>query len=673
MKKLLLLVATVFCCSLVAKAATVSVVAGENALATAVAAAASGDVLELGDGAFTEWNAITLEKQLTIKAAEGAKPVIKIYSFKFSAGSEGSVIDGLEVENLSNDNYLFRTGGNVAGSLTFKNCVMHNKKAETTNPTSYFYLSSNTVETLTIDNCIFTDNDKTEGAIVYGGSATVTNFSMTNSTAYNMPNDLAVRLENLTNAYVDHCTFYNCGTRVLYLKGMTTSLVQNCIVANPVATSNYCIASYAGDVKNVIYYNTTAPRSGSTNTDCVEADPKFKDAANADFTLMEGSPALTAGTDGKAIGDPRWTPVPSDPATLAEVVAGKTIRRAVASNDGVYVLAVDAAKAPTLVKADFEGNVVTAFATDFCTAGSPNARFVLSDIALTEDGVLLGCNADSVLTDPSSDPKGANIKAYKWAADGTGEILFTFDAYIYANASWTAAFSGETMAYHGTLADGQMIMSGVSATGGNKGRMREIILNITNGAVASKYYNKPTGNAPDAPMISTVFGDNMRFNAFGEKYQVLVSGSLVAPRLLQLVAGETNNGAIAAQMDAAYTGISGFSFAKKADKNLMVIPAAGGATILNVTAGLNAATSEKVLSAEAIANPTFMYAAIVADGAKVMLMRDANIVLLDLQDEPVTGLSNIENISRVRKAIMNGQLMIIREGVMYNIQGQIIR
>lgn len=308
MKKVLLFVAALFCCSFVAQAATVQVAAGEKALLAAVTAASAGDVLELGTGTFTEWDAITLEKQLTIKAAEGAKPVVKIYSFKFSAGSEGSVIDGLEVENLSNDNYLFRTGGNVAGSLTFKNCVMHNKKAETTNPTPYFYLSSNTVETLTIDNCIFTDNDKTEGAIVYGSSATVTNFNMTNSTAYNMPNELAVRLENLTNAYVDHCTFYNCGTRVLYLKGMTTSLIQNCIVANPVATSNYCIASYAGDVKNVMYYNTNAPRSGSTNTDCVNADPKFKDAANADFTLMEGSPALTAGTDGKAIGDPRWAP-----------------------------------------------------------------------------------------------------------------------------------------------------------------------------------------------------------------------------------------------------------------------------------------------------------------------------------------------------------------------------
>lgn len=306
MKKLCFLI-MLSVCTMATYAATVSVAAGENALETAVAAAASGDVLELGDGTFTEWSSITLDKQLTIKAAEGAKPVIKIYSFKFSAGSEGSVIDGLEVENLSNDNYLFCTGGNVAGSLTFKNCVMHNKKAETTNPTPYFYLSSNTVETLTIDNCIFTDNDKTEGAIVYGSSATVTNFNMTNSTAYNMPNDLAIRMEHLTNAYVDHCTFYNCGTRVLYLKGMTTSLVQNCVVANPTETSKYCIAAYSGEVKNIVYYNTTAPHSGSTNTGCKEADPKFKDAANTNFNFAFTSPLFLAATDGTHIGDPRWT------------------------------------------------------------------------------------------------------------------------------------------------------------------------------------------------------------------------------------------------------------------------------------------------------------------------------------------------------------------------------
>ncbi len=40
--------------------------------------------------------------------------------------------------------------------------------------------------------------------------------------------------------------------------------------------------------------------------DTVTMDPQFADPENGDFTLPSGSSLLTFGTDGKAIGDPRW-------------------------------------------------------------------------------------------------------------------------------------------------------------------------------------------------------------------------------------------------------------------------------------------------------------------------------------------------------------------------------
>lgn len=306
MKKVLLFVAALFCCSFVAQAATVQVAAGEKALLAAVTAASAGDVLELGTGTFTEWDSFILDKQLTIKAAEGASPIVKIYSIKIQAPLE---LDGLQIENLSSDNYLLRVYENVAGTVAFKNCHFTNQA-----PTAFLVIKdSKTLDNLLIDNCVFDGAKKTDdlGGFIYAPAGIVSNFTLTNSTFMNNDKqDCGIWMQHVANAYVDHCTFYNCGTRVLYLTESTPApyLVQNCIVYNPTATSNYCVAVYAGDVKNVMYYNTNAPRSGSTNTDCVNADPKFKDAANADFTLMEGSPALTAGTDGKAIGDPRWAP-----------------------------------------------------------------------------------------------------------------------------------------------------------------------------------------------------------------------------------------------------------------------------------------------------------------------------------------------------------------------------
>jgi len=43
--------------------------------------------------------------------------------------------------------------------------------------------------------------------------------------------------------------------------------------------------------------------------DTLTHDPEYLYAYNNDFTLPWGSPLLTFGTDGKAIGDPRWSEV----------------------------------------------------------------------------------------------------------------------------------------------------------------------------------------------------------------------------------------------------------------------------------------------------------------------------------------------------------------------------
>lgn len=294
-------------CAICANAAVIQVAPGENTIEAALATASAGDVLELSTGTYTEWHSQTLSIPVTIKAAEGAAPVVGLYAWRINADFE---MDGLTVSNVSQDNYLLRTGGNVAGTIALKNCTFSNQA-----PTPFIYLSSNSVGTLTIDNCVFANCTKDQGGIIYAGSATVTNFSMTNSTAYNIAGELAVWVNGCATALVDHCTFYNCGTRALYINGTLTScVVKNCVIAASETGANYCVATYGGTVENCLYYNLNAPRSSSaTITGCINADPAFVDAANADFHFATTSPLYKAATDGTSIGDPRWAPAEEGP------------------------------------------------------------------------------------------------------------------------------------------------------------------------------------------------------------------------------------------------------------------------------------------------------------------------------------------------------------------------
>lgn len=307
MRKHLLLFLAALCATVAVKAETITLEPGVDKIKGLIDAGtlADGDVIELQTGTYTEWNALEFSTKVTLKAAEGATPIVQPNVIKIKNDFEAN---GITFINLSKDNYLLRTGADVAGTIAIKNCNLE-LNAEVTNPVPYIYLSSNTVGNLVIDSCTFAPNAKTEGAIV-SGLTTVNNFTMTNSTAVACGGtDLAVYMTGLTTATVDHCTFYNCGARVLYLKGdaMTSCAVSNCVVSNPSVVTNYCFSTYAGTVENCVYFNLSAPRDGGVIvTNCTNANPLFVDASAGNFNFSMFSPLFLAATDGSNIGDPRW-------------------------------------------------------------------------------------------------------------------------------------------------------------------------------------------------------------------------------------------------------------------------------------------------------------------------------------------------------------------------------
>ena len=281
--------------------------------------AAAGDTIVLADGVYNE-STITINKDVVIMAAEGAKPVINIVSAWGCAkltDAASATFEGITFNGNDSVNYLIAVTGSEVGKLTITNCEFKNW---------IYWAVSNQFETaahvdsVIIDNCLF--HDGAEAAISFSdkapeGKHSVQYFKLTNSTFYNIKstqyravvqvnsNGEATGLQN--EIVIDHITLanYDSGELGAISSRKSSNLkISNSIIYSPVAGES-AFYIYGGTVDNTLYFNGTA-KSGPTYTNCLTVDPLFVDAANGNFALAEGSPALAAGTDGSNLGDPRW-------------------------------------------------------------------------------------------------------------------------------------------------------------------------------------------------------------------------------------------------------------------------------------------------------------------------------------------------------------------------------
>lgn len=318
MKKLFLFTVALLTCLMVG-ATTYTLEPGENKIENELSALADGDTLLLQTGTYTEWHSLTFNTKVTILAAEGAQPIVKINKWIIAAEFEAN---GIEFTNLGTD-YMLRTSANLAATITLKNCYLHDSSSP------FVYLSENNLDGLFIDGCIFANNTRNEYNVVCA-SGTITNFEMRNSTVYNIDGKYAVCVKGLTTAIVDHCTFYNCGKTPLAFgeRGATSISVSNTVFSNPSMVEGDAMIFYNyGPVDNCVYYNTTGCANWmATQTNCVNTDPLFADPTNGDFNFSIFSPLCFAATDGTHIGDPRWTSVATEsinlPATLSKENVG---------------------------------------------------------------------------------------------------------------------------------------------------------------------------------------------------------------------------------------------------------------------------------------------------------------------------------------------------------------
>ena len=327
-----------------AKVTTISPDAENDALRLAVYYAEDGDIIEMTEGTYVQCNNdyVAFEgKSVTVKAAEGANVVLQLQvPINLTNGGkatlQGIKIDASRLTELSNyEHVVYPTDATEGKELVMDGCELYGFNL---NKSAIYSSSSKTLALCDVKNCYFHDNMK---SCFFFEGASIAELSVVNSTFANIATDASsyyagpIDVRNAdAKVTIDHCTFYDCkamntdyatvtmkgpqaanvviSNNIFALSSDETAMraIRNNVNAKNCLTFNY---KYSSD-SNPGLHSTVVP------TDCqLNVDPMFVDAANGNFALADGSPALTAGTDGKAIGDPRWNVV-AEPEPTTETV-----------------------------------------------------------------------------------------------------------------------------------------------------------------------------------------------------------------------------------------------------------------------------------------------------------------------------------------------------------------
>jgi len=240
---------------------------------------------------------------------------VKIRGLKFDGAAQGSygyyfcfydnshtslVIDNCEFDSVKNNIFYCGTDCHT-DSLIINDCQFYNGLKSGIVFEASSASERQTCDKLVVKNSTFANFQKMDGKYLID----YRNYG--NTEASNM------RLE------VDHCTFYNYGKKgsnyhAIYSGKSTNVAISNCIFANDTITGQYATYCYGGTVKNCVSYNLNNRNWDNCPafTDCSTTNPLFVNAPAGNFALKgnwstgEVSPARSAGTDGSDLGDPRW-------------------------------------------------------------------------------------------------------------------------------------------------------------------------------------------------------------------------------------------------------------------------------------------------------------------------------------------------------------------------------
>ena len=196
------------------------------------------------------------------------------------------IFDGNVTDGTSGDGGVIELLS--SSTATFNSCIFRNNRAGATNAAESGknggVAKTNGSNTLTFNNCLFHENIAKGLGPVYGswnasGTATFTNCTMYANVAYNGNNGFSYVWQGTVN-------------------------LRNSIVRNTMHGGSSGIDLQYITGVNVNYGSKDADAANNTLTGTNStSDPQFTDAANDDYTLQTGSPAIDAGSSTYAPAD----------------------------------------------------------------------------------------------------------------------------------------------------------------------------------------------------------------------------------------------------------------------------------------------------------------------------------------------------------------------------------
>ena len=288
MKKSIVILFAALMCATAIHAATVNVTPGSGTLRTAITNAAAGDVLVLTTGDYTESSSIKPAVALTIQAANGAKPVLKL-----SARMEIKADFALKGVTIQSTTDVIRcVAADARYNLTVSDCLFRlSGEAANTARAIYAGDAPAQLQNISVTNCTFDGGVNGTGRFIYLYSGELASMQGT--------------------CLIDHCTFYNSNdTRGIYPANINGCHITNCIFMNAEEISgavSYALYGADSKIENCLCWNAPIKLgNGAMQTACISRDPWFVDAVGGNFQLSKNSAAVGVGTDGGNLGDPRW-------------------------------------------------------------------------------------------------------------------------------------------------------------------------------------------------------------------------------------------------------------------------------------------------------------------------------------------------------------------------------
>lgn len=416
----------------------------------------------------------------------------------------------------------------------------------------------------------------------------------------------------------------------------------------------------------------------TTNTDLATAENATAAAATA-VVDAEGKLTIHLFADARVY---TFTEKAVDP-TPPEVELVGVVKRALTIGESTVVLTHEADGTPhiyNIVGEEIaEVSQVGVIARDPENAGD---LLAISDIAATEDGKLVAvnymiCQSEDAYVDDGY--KRGESRFYIWnTLTEDPSIWFTSNKY----SNWFRAKQGYSIALRGTSQNAEILLTGLHAT---KYWARYTCYKVVDGAYTEDYWFEGT------------LAGTLDENKCGSAYELnasplnaanwIMDGELVDP--IEYLDAEANAGKMDFYPELVSLSIdlgkkfNGASYLTVGAQAIMVAPYAdaegklAGVKVLDITAGLDKATELKVANLDAAVEATAAATAVaVADNVlTITLVADAALHVLEVELEkgPATALENIAVEGKAIKVIKNGQLIIIKNGIQYNVQGAVVK